>query len=170
MAPATAPQADRSSEANSGTMASPCHTHAAFWKQNCLISWGELKSCWHLLFFFKESALQPLSRLRKEKPAAVPDVLLGWTLCAAREEHNDGQWPPLLLVLQQVRSSSSAAQSQAQFPPSSPSSSTAATEETRTQRTVARSISCFATDYFCNCQYNYPASSQADEPRFIFLI
>lgn len=101
---------------------------------------------------FKESAFQPLSCLWKEKPAAIPDVLQRWTLHAAREEHNDGQWPDLLLVLQEVRSYSSAAQSQALFPPSSsPSSSpsTAATEET-CMRWTAVSVSCQIHFTFCH--------------------
>ena len=78
-------------------------------------------------------------------------ILQGWTLCAAREEHDHGQWLDLLLVLQEARSYSSAAQSQALFPPSSSSSppSTAATEETRT-RWTAVSVSCQIHFTFCH--------------------
>lgn len=116
-----------------------------------IISWGELQSCRHFLFFFylfKEFAFQPLSCLWNEKPAAIPDDLQGWTLCTAREEHDDGQQPDLLLVLQEAKSYSSAAQSQALFPSSS-SSSTAATEENCTWRTAV-SVSCQIHFTFCH--------------------
>lgn len=133
---------------------SPYNTHAASWKKNCFVSWDELQPCRCLLFFFhffEESAVPPPSCLGNEQPAAIPDVLRGWTLCAAREEQDDGQWPHLLSVLQEARSYSSATQRLALFPPSSSSSSSSSTAATKATPTWCPAVSASCQIHFTFC-------------------